>query len=56
MRSVTYFILWVHTETSVSNSKHRKYRERFGKNASERTGRVEISKFLAVSVACVAIY
>ena len=31
-------------KTGVSNSQHRKNRERFGKNAGEWTGRVEISK------------
>ena len=35
----------VHTqEPCVSHSQHRKNRERFGKNAGEWTGRVEISK------------
>ena len=55
---VTYFILWAYTGTGVSHSQHRKKIGRgFGKNAGERTGRVEIRKeFLAVSVACMAIY
>ena len=38
--------------------KRKKIERGFGKNADEWTGRVEISKedFLAVSVACIAIY
>ena len=40
---VTYFILRAYTGTGVSHSQHReKNRERFRKNASEWTGRVEI--------------
>ena len=41
---VTYFILQANTGTGVSHSQHTINRERFGKNAGEWTGRVEISK------------
>ena len=46
---VTYFILRTYTGTGVSHSqrkktKQNKIRRDFGKNARERTGRVEISK------------
>ena len=41
---VTYFILGPIQEPYFSHSQHRKNRERFWKNASEWTGRVEISK------------
>ena len=41
---VTYFILQAYTGTSVSYRQHKKNRERFGRNAGEWTGRIEISK------------
>ena len=42
---VTYFILRAYTGTGVSHSQHRKIIGRgFGQNASEWTGRVEVSK------------
>ena len=41
---MTYFILQAYTGTGVIHSQHRKYRERFGKNAGEWTGSVGISK------------
>ena len=41
---VTYFILQAFTGTSVATANTGKTRERFGKNADEWTGRVEISK------------
>ena len=41
---MTYFILRAYTGTGVSHSQHRKNMERFRQNASEWTGRVEISK------------
>ena len=42
---VTYFILQAYTGTMrFSHSKHRKNRERFGKNAGEWTGNLEINK------------
>ena len=42
---VTYFILRAYTGNGVSHSQHRKKIGRgFGKNASEWTGKVEISK------------
>ena len=41
---VTYFILRAYTGTGVSQSQYMKNRERFGNNAGEWTGRVEISK------------
>ena len=58
MSRVTYFILRVHTETGVSQSRHRKNSgEILEENAGEWTGEVEISKkSLAVSVARTAIY
>ena len=55
---VTYFILRAYTGSGVRHSQSRKKIGRgFGKNADEWTGGVEIKKkFLAVSVACMAIY
>ena len=55
---VTYFILRAYTGTGVSHSQRRKkIGRRFGKNAREWIGRVEIrKKSLAVSIACMAIY
>ena len=42
---VTYFILRAYKGTDVSHSQHRGEKwKRFGKNAGEWTGRVEISK------------
>ena len=41
---VTYFILRAYTGTGVSQSQYMKNRERFGKNAGEWIGRVDISK------------
>ena len=41
---VTYFTLRAYTGAGVCDSQHRKNRERFGKNAGEWTGRVEMSK------------
>ena len=55
---MNYFILQAYTGTGVSHSQRRKkIRRGFGKNAGEWTGRVGIrKKFLAMSVACMAIY
>ena len=55
---VTYFILRACTRAGVSHSQCRKKSgEVWGENVGEWTGRVEIGKkFLAVSVACIAIY
>ena len=41
---LAYLILRVYTGTCVSHRKHRRKRERFGTNAGEWTGGVEISK------------
>ena len=41
---VTYFILRAYTGAMSSHSQHRRNQERFGKNAGEWIGRVEISK------------
>ena len=51
-----FYSAGLHRKHVLATASTRKIRRGFGKNAGERTGRVEIrKKSLAVSIACMAI-
>ena len=52
-----FYSAGLHRNHALATANTGKIRRGFGKNAGEWTGRVEIrKKYLAVSVACMAIY